>query len=365
MRAAISHSSAKTEPRTRLLLLCQFTRKLHIACHEVHIPRIGGRRLIPQPLPSLRSLAVDRSHQYDQLRQVNNDRLRVATQCGQIIPHAAPGAGVVAYRDDSCICFHAPSLSCFEKPGYLFHTCRKCFPPGTHMRHPRFTFAHPLAYVADILFVCHIELTRIFNPCAPLFMSHNTPLDICNLALSKLGEVPIPAIDPNASPAARLCYMHYHPVRREVLCANRWSFASVLTTLSSSLSSEPLAEGSLPHTLPLDCLRVLEVSSPLWTLRGRCIYCATPSIRVLYISDIEDTSLFDPLFTEALATRLACKLCIPLTSSTTARQALTEEYLRVALPQAAHFNSVQCRSNDAHPLYALLRQRESNIDVNM
>lgn len=49
----------------------------------------------------------------------------------------------------------------------------------------------------------------------------NTPptvLDICNLALSRLGESPIPALDPNGSLPARLCYMHYHPVRREVLC---------------------------------------------------------------------------------------------------------------------------------------------------
>ncbi len=185
-----------------------------------------------------------------------------------------------------------------------------------------------------------------------------TALDICNLALSKLGEAPIPAIDPNASPAARLCYMHYHPVRREVLCTNRWSFASVLTTLVSGESRVPLPEASLEHVLPPDCLRVLEVSSPQWTLRGRSVYCASPSIRVLYIADVEDTTLFDPLFTEALATRLACKLCIPLTSSTTARQALTEEYHRVALPQAAHFNGVQSRSNDVSPLCELLRCRE-------
>lgn len=183
-----------------------------------------------------------------------------------------------------------------------------------------------------------------------------TPLEICNIALSKLGEAPIPAIDANASPAARLCYMHYHPVRREVLCANRWTFATVLTTLHSAETTQDLALHSRAHSLPQDCLRVLEVSSPGWTLRGRCIYCPAPAVRVLYIADVEDTTSFDPLFVEALATRLACKLCIPLTSSTTARQALTEEYHRLALPQAAHFNGVQCRSNDTHPLYALWRQ---------
>lgn len=182
-------------------------------------------------------------------------------------------------------------------------------------------------------------------------------LDICNIALSKLGESPIGGIDANGNPAARLCYMHYHPVRREVLCANRWSFATKLATLHSAEAEEGTAwQHALSHTLPTDCLRVLEAGSPGWTLRGRNIFCTAPDIRVLYIADVEDTSLFDPLFTEAFATRLACKLCIPLTSSSTARQALTEEYQRIALPQAAHFNAVQNHSNDTHPLYRLWKR---------
>ena len=61
-----------------------------------------------------------------------------------------------------------------------------------------------------------------------------TPLDICNLALSRLGESPIPELYANGSLPSRMCYMHYHPVRREVLCANRWSFATVRTTLNSA-----------------------------------------------------------------------------------------------------------------------------------
>ncbi len=181
-------------------------------------------------------------------------------------------------------------------------------------------------------------------------------LAICNIALSKLGESPIAAIDPNGPPAARLCYMHYHPVRREVLCATRWSFATQRATLQASAAESADGTHALAHTLPADCLRVLDVSSPTWTLRGRRIYCPEEQLRLTYTADIEDTTLFEPLFTEALATRLACKLCIPLTSSTTARQALTEEYQRISLPQAAHANAVQANSNDSHPLYRLWRR---------
>lgn len=180
-----------------------------------------------------------------------------------------------------------------------------------------------------------------------------TALSICNLALAKLGEAPIPAISPTGSPAARLCYTHYHPVRREILCTNRWTFATVLTSLTASPTSLP-ASRHLEHPLPQDCLRVLEVTSHNWTLRGRSIYCPEREIELLYLADVEDPSLFDPMFTEAFATRLACKLCIPLTSSTTAREALTQEYHRLALPQAAHINAVQAHSNDTHPLRSRL-----------
>lgn len=187
-----------------------------------------------------------------------------------------------------------------------------------------------------------------------------TPLDICNMALSRLGESPITEINPNGSLASRLCYMHYHPVRREVLCAHRWSFATMRTTLHSAEESNgDLSPRQLRHSLPVDCLRVLGVNARSWTLRGRAVYTPATDIHLLYIADVEDTSLFDPMFTEALVLRLAWKLCIPLINSTTARQALGEEYQRVALPQAAHFNAVQHMSNDAHPLYRLWRQSMS------
>lgn len=185
-----------------------------------------------------------------------------------------------------------------------------------------------------------------------------TALDICNIALSKLGEAPVPAVDANGSPAARLCYMHYHPVRREVLSACRWSFAKRQISLTAA-EEDTTGLHSLAHTLPQDCLRVLEVSAPNWTLRGRCVFCNKMTITLLYIADVEDTSLFEPLFIEALSTRLACKLCIPLLSSTTARQALNDEYNRMVLPQAAYVNAVQDRSNDTHPLYRLWRASQS------
>lgn len=160
---------------------------------------------------------------------------------------------------------------------------------------------------------------------------NNTPktaLDICNMALAKLGEPPIAALNPAGLLPSRLCYMHYHPCRREMLCANSWTFAKRTVTLAEPEQSFAY----FIHQLPMDALRVLAVSVPNWTLRGRAIWCEQERIRLEYIADVEDTSLFESLFVEALATRLACKLCAPLINSTTTRQILTEEYHNLMMP---------------------------------
>lgn len=151
-----------------------------------------------------------------------------------------------------------------------------------------------------------------------------TALDICNLALVMLGESPISGIDPNGYLAQRLCYMQYHPVRREVLCTHRWNFAKHETEIVSDTSI---------HAIPYDCLRVVNVNVPSWTLRGRNIVSYEKSVTLTYISDEEDVSLFEDMFVEMLATRLAMKLCIPLTNSEEIYKNLSEKYLALSNEQ--------------------------------
>ena len=84
-------------------------------------------------------------------------------------------------------------------------------------------------------------------------------LDICNAALSKIGEAPLDALIANESTASRLCVLHYHPARRETLCMARWTFAATQTTLDSVSAQAPNSLTPYQFTLPADCLRVLDV----------------------------------------------------------------------------------------------------------
>ena len=134
-------------------------------------------------------------------------------------------------------------------------------------------------------------------------------LDICNAALSKIGEAPLDALIANESTASRLCVLHYHPARRETLCMARWTFAATQTTLDSVSAQAPNSLTPYQFTLPADCLRVLDVECSEWKMQGRRIHASCAPLPLSYIADIENADQFDPLFMDALATRLATKAC--------------------------------------------------------
>lgn len=150
-----------------------------------------------------------------------------------------------------------------------------------------------------------------------------TPIDICNLALKKLGEpFPISFMSPNGFLPERMCYLNYHPTRREVLMTNRWRFA----TRTVKLKAETESNGVYGFSLPMDCLWVWEASCPEVMVRGRELFCDKPEITLVYCADIEDVTKFDQYFIKAFATRLACKLCKPLLNSTKMQPLLDNEY---------------------------------------
>ena len=99
-------------------------------------------------------------------------------------------------------------------------------------------------------------------------------LDICNAALSKIGEAPLDALIANESTASRLCVLHYHPARRETLCMARWTFATTQTTLDSVSAQAPNSLTPYQFTLPADCLRVLDVECTEWKMQGRRIHAS-------------------------------------------------------------------------------------------
>lgn len=152
-----------------------------------------------------------------------------------------------------------------------------------------------------------------------------TPLDLANNALALLQEPPMGGFDPNGHLAQRMCYFHYHPVRREVLCAHPWLFATKKAKLDS-FATEDVDHHAIPHAIPGDALRIWECSCPGWTQRVRQIFAWPQQIEITYTRDEEDLDLWSADALYLFTHLLAAKMCIPLVNSTTLRAELMAQY---------------------------------------
>ena len=163
----------------------------------------------------------------------------------------------------------------------------------------------------------------------------STAVDICNLALGRVRAERIGALT-ELSVEAVECNRLYEDRRDTLLALYPWRFAS--TTRALSLKSDEPDEWLYMFDYPNDCLRFHYILPPesgknIVTSTG----IATPRIdfepipfevatgddgkRILtdfqdaygkYTKKVTDVSLFDPLFTEALAWFMAIDLAIPL-----------------------------------------------------
>ena len=155
-------------------------------------------------------------------------------------------------------------------------------------------------------------------------------IEICNNALTDLGEEAISSLTDNTK-AARLCNQRWPAVRDAVLRAHPWNCASAQAELAASAGASGWRYQA-GFLLPTDCLRVLSVCSggadvEPWEVQAGAVLCnADGPLQVLYIRRIDDPRLFDPLLCEALTARLSATLAYPITASTALAQSFWAAY---------------------------------------
>lgn len=177
---------------------------------------------------------------------------------------------------------------------------------------------------------------------------------ICNLALGYLGAARILSLD-EASPEAKACALHYTQTRDEVLRSHRWNFA-IARGGFSRLSEPPAFGWAFQYQLPVECLRVLQVNGYAedeapdnWEIEGGRLLCDADSVQVKYLRQVNDGNLFDPLFVEALALKLASRLCIPLTGSDSRAGGFLTGYERITGPRARRVDAFESREKRKLP----------------
>jgi len=154
-------------------------------------------------------------------------------------------------------------------------------------------------------------------------------VDHCNLALRKIGSKTIMSLT-DGSTEADLCALMYDFVLDAELRKHPWNFAITEKELAPSTQA-PIKDYGSTYVLPSDCIRV-EKSPHLYkdyTIQGRKLYTKyeTSSVVLRYVNRETNSQLYDPIFSEAFATRLAIEMCEQLTQSTSKKSSLYNDYL--------------------------------------
>lgn len=166
-------------------------------------------------------------------------------------------------------------------------------------------------------------------------------VDVCNFALTMLGESAIESIDDDLDSARTLRKLYYIG-RDAVLEESEWTFAT-RRFLPAVNAAMPEWGYSYSFPIPSDIIRVIQVDKN-WTgqvgisnvnqprnpvdhvIEGREILCNDSVIYCKGIRRIDDEGIYSPLFVEAFAAKLAYLAAIPITESTKKQMAMFEFY---------------------------------------
>ncbi len=126
-----------------------------------------------------------------------------------------------------------------------------------------------------------------------------TKIDLCSMALLKLGEKSIQSLLDD-TPAAQLSRTLFDPVVDTLLSSHPWRFACKSFDLTKNADGEFL--------IPADCLRILKCDG---NIVGDKIISSAETTSVLAIVRVP-VEKFPSYFVSLVATKLAMEFCIPL-----------------------------------------------------
>lgn len=146
-----------------------------------------------------------------------------------------------------------------------------------------------------------------------------TDIQICNLALARLGDSRITALT-DATAQAQYCSLFYAQTVEELQADFDWSFCRKLSNLTATTA--PASGYSSAFTLPSDFIRAVRLGGidasenfGQWEIVGTTIHTNLSSPVLDYIAHITTTTSFPAIFVEALSMKLAAVLAMPLTGS--------------------------------------------------
>lgn len=142
----------------------------------------------------------------------------------------------------------------------------------------------------------------------------STAIDICNSALTKLGQETIASFTED-SKAARALNIQYPIVRDMLLQDHYWNFA-IKTVSLAQLPSLDLGSRGVKFALPSDYHQAIKLlSNRFYKIESGELITDQPTAILKYVWKNTNVSTYTPLFKEALAYALANDIAYLMTQS--------------------------------------------------
>lgn len=172
--------------------------------------------------------------------------------------------------------------------------------------------------------------------------------DFLNDALGQIGAQRIDGIDDGSSNANQ-CLTFYAPLRRAMLRAHHWNFAEDRAILVQDVAA-PKFEFAYAYSLAADVLKVKEYNGTNLTnipqgvyerwvitrfkIEGRKLFTNDSVVALVYVKDVTDPNLWDPLFYQAASAWLASKLASAIQKDAKMSMTLLNQATNMLLPLA-------------------------------
>ena len=140
-----------------------------------------------------------------------------------------------------------------------------------------------------------------------------TKIDLCSMALLKLGENPIESLTEDTV-SAQLARTLFDPIVDALLSMFPWRFATQNVTLTRNLDGD--------FIIPSNVLRIIKNDGKIM---GNKIIASSDTLDVVAIVHVEPES-FPGYFATLVATKLAVEFCIPLIGDTNVFRMMTALY---------------------------------------
>lgn len=180
-------------------------------------------------------------------------------------------------------------------------------------------------------------------------------VQICNMALTRIGQNQLILSIDEQSQAAELCSLHYEDARDAVLRDFDWPFAEARVYLAD-IGSPPM-NWCYRYRYPTNCIKARRIAIPgnenpradertpfkiIHADGGRAIVTNQSQAELVYTVKVEDTTYFDPLFVSALAWRLAAEIAMGLQARPENYQAAQQQYM-LAISEAAAISMAEAQ----------------------